>query len=290
MSIAEPLAKADQQCDMRAMLRPDIDAVGRLLKEVADEHIMPRWKNLAPGDIATKSGPMDLVTVADRETEAALAARLTARYPSSRLIGEETFASDPDCLAVLDGGAPVWISDPIDGTRAFTRGDPGFASMLVLVEARQPVVAWIYQPVTGDLYCGERGGGVWHVAADGTRCRLHPAAPTSPRQLIGIASGNLEIDGQRIYRSQRADRFAALKDMWCPGIDYPKVLTGEAHFTVYAKCLPWDHLPGIMMMREVGWVDQRLDRTPYGVTDLAGGLMCAPSRDALETIRQRLTR
>jgi fructose-1,6-bisphosphatase/inositol monophosphatase family enzyme len=161
--------------------------------------------------------------------------------------------------------------------------------MLVLVEAQRPVAAWIYQPATGDLYCGERGGGVWHVAPDGAKTRLRPAAPTNPKRLIGIASGNLEIDGRRVYRSQRADRFAALNDMRCPGIDYPRLMTGEAHFTVYAKCLPWDHLPGIMMMREVGWVDERLDREPYGVTDLAGGLMCAPSPDALEAIRRRLT-
>ncbi|HRD77728.1 MAG TPA: inositol monophosphatase family protein, partial [Hyphomicrobiaceae bacterium] len=140
------------------MLKPDIDRIGAILTEVAGELILPRWRNLSPSEITTKSGPRDLVTVADLETEAALERRITSLYPDSTLVGEETFAADPTCLDRLKHGEPVWITDPIDGTGAFTRGEDGFASMLVLVEQRRPVAAWIYQPVSGHLYCGETGG------------------------------------------------------------------------------------------------------------------------------------
>ncbi|HRD77727.1 MAG TPA: inositol monophosphatase family protein, partial [Hyphomicrobiaceae bacterium] len=116
-----------------------------------------------------------------------------------------------------------------------------------------------------------------------------PAAPADPKRLLGITSGNLEIAGRRIYRSQRADRFAGLDGMRCPGVDYPKVLTGKAHFTVYGRCLPWDHLPGIMLLREAGWVDRHLDGSTYDVADLVGGVMSAPGRDLLDEIVRRLT-
>ena len=71
-------------------------------------------------------------------------------------------------------------------------------------------------------------------------------------------------------------------------MDYPAVLRGDVHFTVYAKCLPWDHLPGLMMLREAGWTYAKLDRSAYRVGDNEGGVMSAPTPAAWEAIRQRL--
>lgn len=266
----------------------NIEVVGAILRQTADELILPRWQNLKPGDIAQKSGPQDLVTIADHETEAALRDRLTARYPGTTLIGEETFAADPTCLDRLDSDVPVWITDPIDGTRAFTEGRATFAAMLVLVTKRIPRAAWIYQPVTGDLYCGETGGGVARVARDRRQTRLAPIAASKPEDISGIVSGNIWLDGRRIYRREHAQKFARLEPMSCPGIDYPRLLRGEAQFAVFGRCLPWDHLPGLTMMREVGWADEMLDRAPYDGRILEGGILCGPSPAMIATIRERL--
>ena len=90
---------------------PDIEAVGRLVREVAEAEILPRWRALEAHDIDTKSGPNDLVTIADRKAETLLSAALVELYPGSRVVGEETFAADPTRLRHLGGDAPVWIID-----------------------------------------------------------------------------------------------------------------------------------------------------------------------------------
>ena len=140
-------------------------------------------------EIDTKSSPTDLVTIADRGAEAALSRALTTQYPGSVVVGEETFAADPDCLAHLDGAHPVWIIDPIDGTGAFTRGEESFAVMLALARGQSLDAAWILQPVSGDLYMAARGSGVRRVTAAGVRTALTPEAPAEPSDMTGIVSG-----------------------------------------------------------------------------------------------------
>ena len=267
---------------------PDIEAVGRLVREIAATEILPRWRALEPHEIDIKSGPNDLVTIADRNAETALSAALANLYPGSRVVGEETFAADPACLQHLGGDTPVWIIDPIDGTGAFTRGEAQFAVMLALVRGQSLDAAWILQPVDGDLYLAERGSGVRCLTAAGASTVLQPTPPVDPSHMTGIVSGYVELDGQRVDRHRHAAKFHRLKHMACPGMDYPEVLRGDVHFTVYAKCLPWDHLPGLMMLHEAGWTYAKLDRSPYRVGDDAGGVMSAPSLAALKEIRQRL--
>lgn len=264
----------------------DIDGVGRLIRDVAAREVMPRWRALEPGDISHKSGPNDLVTIADTATEQALTRELERAYPATSVTGEETYAGDPAALDRLSGEDFVWIVDPIDGTRAFAEGRDAFAVMLALVHRKVPVAAWIYQPVADLLYCAERGSGVHRVGADGVRQRLMPAAPTDLTRMAGIMSGNIAFGGQGVTREGKRHRFLALERMACPGHDYPRILEGQVHFSAYSRCMPWDHLPGAMLLGEAGWHCAQLDRTPYLATDMTGGVMSAPSREAWEAIWQ----
>ena len=38
----------------------------------------------------------------------------------------------------------------------------------------------------------------------------------------------------------------------CCGVDYPKLIAGEADYLLYGHTNPWDHLPGTLMVREAG--------------------------------------
>ena len=65
------------------------ERVARIMREVAAEEIMPRWRNLASADVVEKSGPNDIVTVADRAAEEHLSRRLAELIVGCRVIGEE---------------------------------------------------------------------------------------------------------------------------------------------------------------------------------------------------------
>ena len=70
----------------------DTQAVLTMLQEAADEFINPRFESLARHEVMEKN-PGDLVTVADREAEVAITARLLDAYPDALIVGEEAVAA-----------------------------------------------------------------------------------------------------------------------------------------------------------------------------------------------------
>ena len=119
--------------------------VTQVLQEAAATEILPRYRNLRAKDISDK-GKGELVTAADHACEAFLAARLPTLLPGSLLIGEESVAANPNLLETLQGDQPVWVVDPLDGTRNFANGDGPFAIMACLLHRGETLAAWIHNP------------------------------------------------------------------------------------------------------------------------------------------------
>ncbi|MDI5982912.1 inositol monophosphatase family protein, partial [Amycolatopsis magusensis] len=65
------------------------------VRKAAAVEIMPRFRQLAEHEVDEKSGPHDLVTVADRRAEEHLTASLTKLLPGSVVVGEEAVHADP---------------------------------------------------------------------------------------------------------------------------------------------------------------------------------------------------
>lgn len=107
------------------------------------------FEDVASLTVETK-GVQDLVSVADREVEAAIKARIGALFPDDRSIGEESGGS---------GGDAVWVIDPIDGTTNFLRGIPHYAISIGFVAGGEAVLGVIYDPSMDHLYAARRGGG-----------------------------------------------------------------------------------------------------------------------------------
>jgi fructose-1,6-bisphosphatase/inositol monophosphatase family enzyme len=266
----------------------EIDAVARIMRETAAREILPRWRNLESGDVVAKTGPNDIVTIADRAAEEHLSVRLKDLVAGSEVVGEEGVHSDASVVAHFTGGAPVWVIDPIDGTSAFAKGDPDFAVMVALVRSGELLAGWILAPVSGEVHMAERGGGVWRER-DGETVRLEkPRIPDERSALIGLLGRRAMTEARRALIASRAGEFAALRDVSCAGIDYPRLLTGEAHFAVYNKSEPWDHLPGLTMAIEQGFVFSKHDGSGYRPGDNTGGLVVAPNVEVAAAVRQLL--
>ncbi len=266
----------------------EIDAVARIMREIAAAEILPRWRNLGSGDVVAKTGPNDIVTVADRAAEERLSARLKDLVVGSEVVGEEGVHADASVLRNFASGVPVWVIDPIDGTSAFAKGDPDFAVMVALVCGPELLAGWILAPVSGEIHMAERGAGVWHDRG-GKRVRLErPHIPSERSGLVGLLGRRAMTDARRALIASRAGDFAALRDVSCAGIDYPRLLTGDAHFAVYNKSEPWDHLPGLAMAVEQGFVFSKHDGSPYRPGDNTGGLIVAPNDEVADAIRRLL--
>ena len=102
----------------------DMDHVSGLIRAAVEAKILPRFRNLAAGDVAQK-GPNDPVTIADIEAEEMLSRLLLETYPGTLVVGEELVSREPATLDALLGDTPVWVIDPVDGTLNFSEGQPG---------------------------------------------------------------------------------------------------------------------------------------------------------------------
>jgi fructose-1,6-bisphosphatase/inositol monophosphatase family enzyme len=254
---------------------PDIETITAEIVEVAAQEALPRFRALGERDVQRKASG-DLVTVADLAVEAELARRFSALLPGSQVVGEEAVENDPSLLASLDGDAPVWIIDPIDGTGNFAAGKPNFAVMVALSRGREVLAAWIHEPVTGRSTVAEKGGGAY---LDGARLSVSP--PSLPEEMYGTlhsgSYGSREI-ARRLDR--RRHLVNQIKSLRCAGLEYVRLAKSEMHFSFFTRTKPWDHVPGVLIHKEAGGTARLLEGRPYTPADhAAAGLLMAPDRD-----------
>lgn len=103
-----------------------------------------RWEKIAGSPVCD----------VDLEIDALLRERLTALIPDAGWLSEETV----DNAARL-GGRRLWVVDPIDGTRDYLRGRPGWAVSVALVEDGKPLIGVLDAPARGEKWIAEAGKG-----------------------------------------------------------------------------------------------------------------------------------
>ena len=226
--------------------------VSELIVTVADRVVVPRFRRLAPGDVAEKA-PGDLVTVADTEAESLLAAALRAADPGALVIGEEAVAADPSLRDRIDAAERVWLVDPVDGTGNFVAGNPDFGCLVVELRRGVPVRSWVWQSVRRRLFQATRGGG---VRLDGRALRRpHPRRP----HLVGGVTPE--------YAALAGVGLAAPWPMTgsCTA-DYPLIALGERDYLIHNGKQPWDHWPGVLLLGELGGRVAFADGEPFSST------------------------
>ena len=95
------------------------------------------------------------VTEADMAVDALLRQRLSALAPDFHWLSEE---AEP---TPHGGDRPVWIVDPIDGTRAFAAGEAQWGVSIALVMQGVPVIGCFFMPARAALYRAQRGEGAF---------------------------------------------------------------------------------------------------------------------------------
>ena len=260
-------------------MRIDSEQVSAIMREVADEAILPRFRSLAAGDIIPKGDHGDFATTADLEAERRLGARVAALLPGSIVVGEEGAEKRPELLAAIAGKDPVWIIDPLDGTHNFAQGLAQFTVMVALARAGETEAAWIHDPLAGRTVTAERGSGAWEV---GRRLAVaRPAALSAMRGALYAKAGRPGIS-PRLNEARR--RFAGICYSRCAGCEYLALARGESHFALFTRLLPWDHAAGTLIHREAGGYHACLDGAPYRPTRHAGVLLLAPDQASWEAI------
>jgi len=262
-----------------------LQSLGVAVRDVATRQIAARFQRLDASEVIakpSKDDPLDVVTAADRAAEAELIERLPTLAPGSEVVGEEGVAADPRLLERLSSQGQVWLVDPLDGTRNFAEGHGPFGSMVALLDRGVCVAACVYS-ITDDLMLlAERGQGAF--------VNDQPIAATE----FGGAPLRGTINDKFIPREiaqplfERARGHELLQSARCAVTEYGEIARRKKHYTVYYRLLPWDHVPGVMIVREAGGVARHPDGREYEMSDERGPLLVAANAAAWAHARQDL--
>lgn len=209
------------------------------------------------GVAVTRKADGTQVTEADVQVDALLRRELTQLVPEAGWLSEESEA-DPSRL----DREWVWVVDPLDGTKEFTRGIPEFAVSAALVRSGKAVLGGILNPATGEGGVGAADGPVsfWGFAeAEGARRTLRGAVACISRSEIEDGSiapflglvGKTRPVGSVAYKLLRV----------AAGLD-------DLTFSVQPKS-EWDICGGVVLLRATGKTYRRLDGAPVVFNQLA---------------------
>ena len=249
--------------------------VEEAVRKAAAAEIMPRFRQLAAEEVDQKSGPHDLVTDADRFAEQQLTEALGALLPGSVVVGEEAVHANPATYEEIQGDAPVWIVDPVDGTRQFVRGETGFCTLVALAHRGVLLASWTYAPALDLLATAVRGQGAF---LDGER--LHAGAPETGRDLqVATSHPDYTTDDQK----------QALLGLWTDGVrpracgsaglEYLAIARGELDATGFSWEAAWDHAAGLLLVEEAGGAHLTRAGEPFRITG-GNALPFTAARDA----------
>ncbi|MEU6880530.1 inositol monophosphatase family protein [Streptomyces sp. NPDC046712] len=236
--------------------------VEEAVRKAAAAEITPRFRQLAAHEIVEKNGPHDLVTVADRAAEAHLTRSLTALLPGSVVVGEESVHADPAVYEAIQGDAPVWIVDPVDGTRQFVSGEPGFCTLVALAQRGELLASWTFAPALEEMAVAVRGRG---ATLNGEPIRSGSPAPGA---VIDVATSHPDYTTEDQKRALLGLNTDGVRPRPCgsAGLEYLDVARGLLDATAFSWEYAWDHAAGLLLVTEAGGTHTTLAGEPFRIT------------------------
>ncbi|NVD45028.1 3'(2'),5'-bisphosphate nucleotidase CysQ [Qipengyuania atrilutea] len=113
-----------------------------------------QWPGAGHAVETWEKSPGNPVCAADLSVDAFLRRELSALLPAAGWLSEET-VDEPQRL----DKSLIWLVDPIDGTRDFIRGRPGWCVSVALISEGRPLLGMLAAPARGEFWKAEAGKG-----------------------------------------------------------------------------------------------------------------------------------
>lgn len=241
----------------------DLADWGRALARITEEAasvILPFWRT----ELAvTQKADESPVTEADRAGERLILDRLAQLYPDVAVISEEHASEFGTPEAI---GSRFFLVDPVDGTKAFVRGDPNFTVNIGLIENGASAAGAVCAPATGE---------VWFTTAQGTMKRTGVGGIETPARVRPWPQGEALGLVSHTMREEKAAELAAqygfdLRRPMDSSIKMCRIAEGSAD--IYPRHGPtseWDTAAAHAVLVAAGGTFTQPDGSPflYGKAD-----------------------
>lgn len=225
----------------------DFDEAWAVADRLADAARVETLKSFRTADLRTesKSTDFDPVTMADKNTEAAMRAILAETRPHDAVLGEEHGTTSGT-------SGLTWVLDPIDGTRGYISGSPTWGVLIALSDEAGPILGIIDQPYIGERFWGGPGRvktkgplGTSQLQVSSTT-KLAEATLFSTFPEIGSASERAAFDN--VASRVKLTRFG------CDCYAYAMLAGGHIDLVIEAGLAPYDIQAPIAVIQAAGGV------------------------------------
>ena len=204
--------------------------------------------------VERKSTDIDLVTLADTESEAFILERIKSVYPDHHIIAEES--------AIWEGNSDYrWVIDPLDGTTNFVHSLPIFAVSIGLQYKQETILSVVHNPAAHKCFWAEKNGGAY--------LNDKPIQITSTNTL----SNSLLVTGFPYIHDDRFEKgFDLFKELYgktqgirrlgAAALDFCFVAMGRFEGFWEFGLQPWDVCAGAIILQEAGGKVSDWDGSP----------------------------
>jgi len=202
-------------------------------------------------------GDADLVTAADRASEALIRERVGKQFPSHDVLGEEQGLNDR-------GGEYRWYVDPLDGTTNFAHGYPVFGVSMALEhrgESARRVAGVVYDPTRDELFTAELGKGA-HLNGK----PIHVSRATQLKECLvatGFPSHKRHKNPNIFFYHQITLRTHGVRRAGSAALDLCNVACGRFDGFWEFNLNPWDTAAGALIVEEAGGKVSRFDGSEF---------------------------
>jgi myo-inositol-1(or 4)-monophosphatase len=217
--------------------------------------------------IANKSNVIDLVTEADRESEAAVIEVLRRAFPTHAILAEESGVSG-------DSSEHRWIIDPLDGTTNFAHGYPQFCISIAYERRGRLQSAVVFDAFKREMFVAHRGRG---ARLNGRPIRV-TRTPTLANSLLVTGFPYDRRERRRYYLTfweAFMMRTHGVRRTGSAALDLAWVACGRVDAFWEFGLKPWDVAAGALLVDEAGGRVTNMDGSRL---DLAGAQILASNR------------
>lgn len=207
-------------------------------------------------------GDVDLVTIADRKSEALILEQIRNRWPGHDILGEETGLHDK-------GSDYRWYVDPLDGTTNFAHGYPVFCVSMALEHKGKRIAGVVYDPTRDEMFSAEAGSGAFLNGE-----KIHVSATNNLAECLvatGFPSHKRHKNPNIFFYHQITLKTHGVRRAGSAALDLASVAAGRFDGFWEFNLNPWDTAAGVLLVEEAGG----------RVTDFAGGGFRIESRETL---------
>jgi len=208
-------------------------------------------------------GDIDLVTVADKESEMFIVEELEKLFPDHRILAEEGSGTERDEETNPKKGFK-WIVDPLDGTTNFTHNHPHFAISMGLELDGKVIFGAVYSPLPDEMFVGVKGGG---ATLNGKRISVSTVSSLG----ISLLATGFPYD-RRTNPNNNVDNFSrfinrvqGIRRGGAATLDLCYLACGRIDGFWELRLKPWDVAAGKIIVEEAGGKVTNLDGGAFNI-------------------------